>query len=402
MQALRYRLANTNQSPWPEQPVRLALVITDLDLGGAERAMVNLVTRLDRSRWTSKVFALAGEGRFVDVLRREGIECVCLKCTRHRPFEVINRLSHALRKFQPQIIQSFLFHANLASRLAAPWARRPWVVGGLRVAEREKRWHLLLDRLTSWLSTGSVCVSEGVLVFSRDIARISPQRLIVIPNGIDPGPFDQAKEFPRKELKITSEAHLALFVGRLDRQKGIPALLEASKLVIAQCPDWHLVLVGDGPCRTWMLEEVAAQPSLAERVHWLGVRDDIPALLKACDVLVLPSLWEGMPNVILEAMAASKAVVATSVEGTEELVVADETGWLVPPGDAQELSTALLSAAVNPDRCRHFGLRGRERIERRFSINQIVRAYDRLWAQLLGYHSPLDQDSMDAGIDGWL
>ena len=84
--------------------------------------------------------------------------------------QAIARLAIQLRRFQPQLVQSFMFHANLASRLAAPWAHWPWVVGGLRVAERQKQWHLILDRLTAPLATGSVCVSQGVLRFSREVA----------------------------------------------------------------------------------------------------------------------------------------------------------------------------------------------------------------------------------------
>ena len=95
-----------------------------------------------------------------------------------------------------------------------------------------------------------------------------------------------------------------------------------------------------------------------------------------------------MPNVILEAMAASRPVVATSVEGTIELVVDGETGWLVPPGRPQSLSTALVNAATRPDRCREYGLKGRERAVNHFSLVQTVAAYDRLWSQILGFADP--------------
>lgn len=125
-----------------------------------------------------------------------------------------------------------MFHANLAARVAAPWAGWPWVVGGLRVAERQKRWHLIIDRLTAPLVTASVCVSRGVLRFSCEIAGLNPAQLTVIPNGIDPKPFDVAVAVPRITIGIPEDAHLALCVGRLDPQKGLPDLLEAAKRVI--------------------------------------------------------------------------------------------------------------------------------------------------------------------------
>ena len=224
--------------------------------------------------------------------------------------------------------------------------------------------------------------------FTRDVAGINPRRLIVIPNGIDLAPFDAAQTIPRKDLGIPEEAHLALFVGRLDVQKGIGDLLTAAEWVISQCPAWHLALAGNGPCRIWLLEQIAARPKLTGHIHWLGNRDDIPGLLRAADVLVLPSLWEGMPNVILEAMAASRAVIATSVEGTSEVVIGGETGWLVPARDPESLGAAMLNAAIDPERCRAFGLKGRERVLHHFSIDQTVAAYDRLWSQILGLKTP--------------
>jgi starch synthase (maltosyl-transferring) len=132
-------------------------------------------------------------------------------------------------------------------------------------------------------------------------------------------------------------------------------------------------------------ERIAERPILKNRIHWLGMRNDIPNLLQTSNVLVLPSLWEGMPNVILEAMMASRPVVATSVEGTSELVTDGETGWLVPPGHSQELGAALLKAALSPLLCTAFGQKGHERVMSKFSIDQTVAAYDRLWSRLLGY-----------------
>ena len=213
-------------------------------------------------------------------------------------------------------MQSFLFHANVATRLAAPLAGRPWVVGGLRVAERQRHWHLAVDRLTARLSAGSVCVSEGVARFAREVGGLPADRLIVIPNGVDPSPFDAARPTPRASLGIPDAAHLALFVGRLDPQKGVHVLLDAAEVVARAArlaPGHRRRRAGTGP-----RFDARNDPDC---VHWLGRRDDVPGLLKAADLLVLPSLWEGMPNVVLEAMAARRAVVGTAVEGTEDLVI---------------------------------------------------------------------------------
>ena len=146
---------------------------------------------------------------------------------------------------------------------------------------------------------------------------------------------------PRGAIGVPDYAHLALYVGRLDPQKGLPDLLKAASRVITQRADWHLALAGDGPDRSWLLEQIANEPRLRERTHWLGPCDNIPGLLKTANVLVHPSLWEGMPNAVLEAMAARLPVIGTAVEGTEDLVIPGQTGWLVPPGDPDALSGAL-------------------------------------------------------------
>jgi len=397
VQSLSNRLTATSDSsrrlPWPDQPVGLSFVITDLDVGGAERALVSLATRLDRRRWRPSVICLSGEGELAESLRSLDVPCRCLAVNPWHPLFAVARLAWAMRAQQPALVQSFLFHANLAAKLAAPFAGCPWVVGGLRVAERRRNWHVSLDRLTYRLSAGSVCVSEGVWRFS-EMSGLPADRLLVIPNGIDPGPYDRAVPIRRGELGIPEEAHLALFVGRLDPQKGLPDLIDAVEWVCVRSPEWHLAIVGDGPDRDWLSTRLRSQdgisnhPSLAGRVHWLGRRSDVPRLLKTANILVLPSHWEGMPNVVLEAMAAGLSVVATRVEGTEDLVVDGQTGWLVPPSDPMALGRALLQAAQNPERCRTYGEAGRYRVEKFFTPDRVVEAYERVWAALLGYQLP--------------
>jgi starch synthase (maltosyl-transferring) len=371
--------------------VRLALVITELDIGGAEKALVSLATGLDRRRWEPTVIALGPEAPLASPLRASGVAVECLAADPRKPARAVWRLASALRRVRPALVQSFLFHANVASRLAAPLAGNPWVVGGLRVAERRKGWHLRLERITARLGAGSVCVSEGVRTFSREAGGWPDDRLVVIPNGVDVAPFDRAglesQTRPALGLGAVSEgAILALYVGRLDAQKGLPTLLDAAERLVTTRPDfdWHLALAGDGPERASLLADAASRPGLAGRVHWLGHRGDVPALLHASDLLVLPSLWEGMPNVVLEAMAARRAVVATNVEGVGELVVPGETGWLVPPRDPSALALALAEAADDRDRRRRFGEAARARVEDGFTPSRTVDAYERLWAGLLG------------------
>jgi len=382
---LAQRLEASAERPWPARPIPVSLVITDLDVGGAERSLVALATGLDRSRWSPSVIALGPEAALAIPLREASIQTVCLDVSRRRPFKAVRLLRSALRKQAPELVQSFLFHANLATRLALLGRSKPWSLGGLRVAEHEKRWHLHLERISARWGLGSVCVSRGVRDHATNVGGMDPAHLVVIPNGIDLQAADRGDLVStRAELGLPPEAHLALFVGRLEPQKGIPFLLDAAEEVVGARPDWHLVMVGDGPDREQLQQRTRASSRLRDRVHWLGRRGNVRSILNVVDLLVLPSLWEGMPNVVLEAMAARRAVVATEVEGSADLVVPGQTGWLVPPGQSIPLREALLEAASQADRLVTMGAAGRARVEAAFSMQAMISSYERLWARVLG------------------
>ena len=359
-------------------------MITELDVGGAEKALVSLATGLDKSRWNVQVIALGSEGPLSEPLRASGLTVRCLDVSPRRPARALFRLTSALRSHSPALIQSFLFHANVAARFAAPLlSGNPCVLSGIRVAERQKRWHLRLDRLTSRFCTGAVCVSEGVRRFSSVEGGWPEDRLVVIPNGVDPAPIDRAEPIAREELGVPADAFLALFVGRLSVQKGLTSLLDAVERVFPERPDFHLALAGDGPDARQLANRLAECPSLAAHVHMLGHRLDVPALLKTADLFVLPSLWEGMPNALLEAMAAGLASVATRVEGIENLVT-PETGWLVPPAEPKILAARLLEAATNRERLKDMGREARAVVVANYTPERVVESYERLWEALLG------------------
>ncbi len=385
VQPLARRILSSPKNPWPDPPIPVALVITELDVGGAEKALVSLAIGLNKSRWAPRVFALGPEGPLAEPLRAAGVKVDCLDIHPRRPVRALRTLRAALRSHQPALIQSFLFHANIAARLAARFAGRPVVLSGIRVAERQQRWHLRLDRLTFKLCDGAVCVSEGVRRFSSLEGGWPDDRLVVIPNGVDVTLIDRARATPRESLGIPSEAFMTLFVGRLNVQKGINILLDAVESILPQRPAFHLALAGDGPERQYLTDRLAATPALAAHVHPLGPRGDVPSLLKTADLFVLASIWEGMPNALLEAMAARLAAVATRVEGTEDLVIPGETGWLIPPADSESLATALLEATTDKDRLRRMGEAARSRVEASYTPTRVVEAYERLWGGLLGF-----------------
>ncbi len=371
----------TNGSGECSPPIRIAFCITDLDVGGAERMFVELVTRLDRLRWDPRVYCLSGPGALVARLQAAEIPVICFGAKNVRHLGVISRLAAELKSFSPALVQCFLFHANFVGRLAAWRAGVPRVVCGIRVAERRSRVPLWLDRLTQGLVDHNVCVSQAVAEFSIRLSGLKPSKISVIPNAVDFERFANAVAVDRSSLGL-SAAPLVLFVGRLDPQKAPFNLLEAFAHLLERHPDWQLLFVGDGSLRVSM-DDWGAKRGVGNRIRIVGWRPDVPELLKAADLLALPSLWEGMPNIVLEAMAAGLPVVVSRVEGTEELIRDGETGLLVTPGSATELERQIESILTSPELSSRVRSAAQLAVQKLFTMDRMVSAYEQLYARLV-------------------
>lgn len=364
-------------------PIPIAFCITELDRGGAERALTQLVLGLDRREWLPRVYCLGPRGHFADVIEAGGVAVECLGASgvMNLP-SVLVRLTLALRRFRPAVLQTFLFHANIVGRLAGRLARVPRIVSGIRVAERQSHWHLLVDRWTNWLVDHNVCVSRGVADFSVTQAKLRPSKLSVIPNGVDYELFASAKPTDLTSLGVPEGSPVCITVGRLERQKGIDVLLKAASRVLSNHPECHFLIAGEGPDRA-NLEALAKQLGLMNSVHFVGLREDVPNLLAASTVFVLPSRWEGMSNALLEAMATGLPVVATAVEGTTELVRPGETGLLVPAENSEELATAMTLLLGSATTSRTMALEAQSHIRSYYAADDSTRAYCDLYRNLV-------------------
>ena len=369
-------------------PIRLALCITDLDVGGAERCLQNLAVRLDRRRFEPVVYCLGprparAEASCVESIEAAGIPVHCLGAQGSWHFlGTVTRLRKLLAAQSPQILQTFLFHANFVGRLAGWQARVPHILSGIRVAEKHARWHLWLDRWTQNLVQRHVCVSRSVADFSVQVARLREDRLVVIPNGIDPSSAD-VTPLNLGDLGLANGRRAITFVGRLEPQKGLPWLLETAPLWLPRVPDCDLVLVGSGGQET-ELKRLADQLGIASRVHFAGWRPDVAAILAASELLVLPSRWEGMPNVVLQAMACGRPVLATEAEGTRELLGPHSDPQLVTYGDTEALVQKLVAIISDSDFATSLGQKNRHRAAEDFSLQRMVQAYEELWVGLCG------------------
>jgi starch synthase (maltosyl-transferring) len=175
---------------------------------------------------------------------------------------------------------------------------------------------------------------------------------------------------------------VVLSVGRLDPQKGLLTLLAAAPDLVSQFPDVHFLIVGEGPQRS-ELERTIQHKNLAGRVHLAGWRSDVPQLMGAAFCLALPSIWEGMPNVVLEAMAAGLPIVCSNVEGSEELVISGQTGLVFASGAPDELASSLRTLLADGAYASAMGRAAQERVRREFSWERMVAAYEDLYMRLV-------------------
>lgn len=369
--------------------LRVALAITDLDVGGAERCLVDLATRLDPARFEPVVYCLGrrpsqGGDDCAQALEAGGIGTHYLDGQGlWSLFRVLRRLKRLLANQSPDLIQTSLFHANLIGRIAARCAGVRRVVAGIRVAERRSLWHLWLDRITHRWVDRYVCVSQAVARFSTEHGGLPEHKLVVIPNGIDLDRYPAPAPATPESLGIPPGRRLVVCVGRLEPQKGVRWLIETTGQWLPRLPDCDLVVVGKGPQRP-ELEAVCRGQGMVDRVHFVGWRREVPEILAASHLLVLPSRWEGMPNVVLQAMASGLPVVATDVEGVRELLGPDADCQVVNYADTQSLANSIVSILSQPQRAADLGRRNRLRAETHFGLQRMVSAYEDLWQSLVG------------------
>ncbi len=362
--------------------LKVLQLIPTLDRSGAEKQMVMLAKGLPRDRFEVEAAALTRSGPLESDLREAGIPLTVIgKTWKVDPF-ALARLSRFLKSRRFDVVQTWIFAAGAYGRVAARRAGVPVVVVSEMAVDlwkgRSERW---VDRkLATWCDR-LVGNSNAVVDFYRGLG-VPNDRLTMIYSGIgDEEPPEVDRDAVRAELGFPAGSPMVLFAGRLAEQKGVDVLLKALDLVQHVQPDVRTVIAGDGPLRD-RLRQTASAYRLDEHVRFVGHREDIPRLLAAADMVVLPSVYEGLPNVVLEAMRSRKPVVATSAPGTTEVVVDGETGILVPIGDQVKLARAIRDLVRDPEQARRLGEAGRARVEADFRASVMVERFASLYEEL--------------------
>lgn len=353
---------------------RVLHVINTAEVGGGAEHLIHL-TRGLYSRGFQNSVAVGRDGPATERLRTVGIPVTVMG-----PMQVTApfRLAHLLRRMRPDLLHLHGSRAGLAGVLAGRLTGvRPIIYTAHAFASKRRlpsglRWTATqADVLTCRLADRVICLTiHDAAAAARN--GISISKFIVVPNGIEAARFIVPHD-RRTEFGFEPSTPVVGMIARLVPQKDPLTFIRMARHVAEAVPDARFLLVGDGALRL-AVEQALRTLGLEGRLILTGFRDDVPELLATMDVVVLSSLWEGLPIVVLEAMAAAKPVVATGLPSLNEVIVDGETGILVPVQDPARLAAAVVSLIRQPDRRGALGRQGRERVKREFTIEHMVEA----------------------------
>lgn len=374
-------------------PQRILHLIPTLDQSGAEKQLALLaggIAAQAGGEFEVHVAALTRGGPLERELSQAGVPVTVIGKRGKLDPLAFWRLVHHIRRLQPALVHTWMFAANSYGRAAAIRERVPHLVASERCIDPWKQWHqLAIDRYLARRTEKIVVNSTGVQEFYEQQG-IAAEKFVVIPNGIAADELaraDGASASDRKKLvaglQIPPEARLIGAIGRLWPQKRVKDLIWATDLFKVLRDDVHLLVIGDGPQRQ-ILERYARLVEISDRVHFLGHRADVPRILPHLDCLWLASEYEGMPNVVMEAMLAARPVVATDIAGTRDLVVEGQTGYLVRLGDRASFVRRTRDILDDPEVAQRLGEAGRQRMLSEFTVERMVQAHLKLYREVLG------------------
>ncbi|MCM8812070.1 MAG: glycosyltransferase [Candidatus Omnitrophica bacterium] len=355
--------------------MKIVHVIDDLGLGGAQRQLVELLKGLQAMGHETEVIALSEKkASYVQAVQQMGVPLTLIPHEGTWSWGTYRRVKQALAQSRPQIVQTWLFTADLYGRLAARRAGVPHIVSTVRSVEPDKPLHYVwADRFLKRWTDRFIVNARAVGDVLRSREGVGSQKISVIYNGLDPALFSPcgANGSFRREIQVQADVPLIGIVGRLAPVKDHETFLQAASLVLRNAPEALFLIVGDGD-RKERLEKLAVDLGIQKSVRFFQSRQELAGLYGALDLLAVSSVYEGCSNVILEAMAAGKPVVATAVGGNPELVVPEETGLLVPPKKPQKLAAAIQRLIADPALRRRMGERARRRVEEEFTLQRMV------------------------------
>lgn len=370
------------------QKFRILQTIRQGQIGGGESHLLSLVENLNKDEFEPIVLSFT-DGPMVTRLRQQGVDTEVIHT--EKPFDVSkwNKVKKFIQSQKIQLVHAHGTRANSNVFWAAGQLKLPliYTIHGWSFHDDQKPLIRKIRVLGEQLLTSRADINISVSASNQHTGKrfFSGFESVVINNGIDQKKFDPTRSFAdvRQQLNIPADCTLILFIARFIHQKQPLALINAFAKAVREMPSLRLLMIGDGDEKPAALELVQ-QLGIQSSVIFQSFRQDVPDVLAAADIFVLPSLWEGMPIGLLEAMAMGKAIIATKVDGTSEVLQHQYNGLLVEPGNVQEaLPAALLQLAGDPDLRKRLSENARATIGASYSAAAMTRQIEQLYKELL-------------------
>ncbi len=381
--------------------IKILYILNTFGIGGAERHYTELLKRISRSNFDVLACCLWKRGELLKELDNVDVDIVDLDLMKRYwqrlPLELWN-LRRWIHRERVDIVHSYLFHSNIVGALAGR-------LSGVRVIVSKRalnttwitRKHVMINRFVNRCADKITVVSDAVARSVMESEKVPAEKIVRIYNGVDFEKMSRRQmdqKAARLSLGIENGGPIIGTVAHLSKKKGHRYLLEAAREIVADFPDAVFLWAGEGELEG-ELRQLAIQWELAGNIRFLGYRLDVPSLLEALDMFVLPSVEEGMPNALLEAMAKKVPVVATDVGGNPEVVEHERSGILVPPQNASALAGGMMRILRQPSVAASMAEAGARRVRDRFRIEVMIQEIEQLYRDLMSrdYNSSLRQAS---------
>ncbi len=378
------------RDPKPRAKRKIFYLLDSFNIGGTETQAVELARRMDPAKYDITLACLRKQGPLIERLNGSSVKVVEFHpkggIDSPRGLYQLARMVTFLHRGRFEVVHAHDLWSNMIGVVAGKLAGVPVIITSQRdlshdawYQSKRKKWLRRAQRASSAVLTNAGMIREGLV---RDEG-LPADKVRVVYNGVD---LDGFRSAPRARAHIFTgleRAKLVVLVGNMHTEiKGHPTLIAAAPGIGSRCPEVRFVLVGDGEMRR-DFELAAENAGVTPHFLFCGRRNDVSAILASCDVAVLPSAAEGMPNAVLEYMAAGLPVVATAVGGNLEVIEDGVTGLLVPPGDAVALGNAVARLLEDPVLAQRLAQNGRKLVERKFSFERLTREVGELYEELL-------------------
>ncbi len=378
----------TDANQPPDRPCNLLHMVSTFAIKTDTKWLLQIARHLDRERFNLSAACFYEGGPIRDELEALGVRTFDLNLPHELDPRAVLRAKRLIFDLRCDIVHTHLLRADLFGAAAARYVRVPvvlstaYAIGAYRRAKR-RRADPLLDLACSKLPTHTIAVSEAVKRDCIERLGMSEEQVTVIHTGIDPPNNDDTSEVTalRQRWDIRGENPLVVTLSRLSYEKGIDTLIDAAGLLKETHPHVRIVVVGDGPDESMLWDRIRER-GVESIVHLAGFHEDVWPALAAADCVCLPSKSEGMPNVLLEAMAMEKPIVATTVGGIPEAIVSEENGLLVPPEQPKALADALARVVGDAAFAQRIAGAGRRTMQERFHVRDVVARYAETYLRL--------------------